>query len=82
MGQKKGLAGNGRLIISSFHLSISNLFQGHKFKVITVPSWPFMALNTEKKSGELKITGMFAELWLELQVSNTLKRCSFDVVKS
>lgn len=41
-----------------------------------------MALNTEKKSGELKITGMFAELWLELQVSNTLKRCSFDVVKS
>ena len=40
-----------------------------------------MALNTEEKSGELKMIGMFAELWLELQV-NTSTRCSFDVVKS
>ena len=43
--------------------------QGHNIKVTTVPSWPYIALETDMRTGNLKMKGMFAEIWFELQVT-------------
>ena len=54
---------------------ILNFPQGHNLKVTTVPSWPYIGLETDMRTGDLKMKGMFAEIWLELQVTS----CKYSI---
>ena len=35
---------------------------------MSVPSWPYMAIDRSEDTQELKMRGMFAEVWFELEV--------------